>query len=1522
VGHKKRARDWGDIAIIGMSGRFPGASNISEFWQNLHDGVESVRVLEDEELARAGVDSAALENPHFVPVGSVIDAPEFFDAYFFGYSPREAESLDPQQRLFLETSWLALEDAGYDPNSFPGLIGVYGGCAMSTYLRQLEANPEFMALLGYLQVYIGNDKDYLTTHVSYKLGLRGPSFSVQTACSTSLLAVAVAADHLLSGQCDMALAGGVCVRAPQETGYYYEPGGIFSPDGHCRVFDEQAAGVVFGNGVGVVVLKRLSDALADGDAIDAIVKGWAVNNDGSAKTSYAAPSLEGQAAVIKEAQRRAGVSASTITYVEAHGTGTSLGDPIEIAALTSAFNGSGPNSKYCAVGSVKTNIGHLDPAAGVASLVKTVLALQHKQIPPSLHCNKPSPAIDFENSPFYVNGALADWTVEKEPRRAGVSGFGIGGTNVHLVLEEAPVRTPRPDGKDHHLLVLSARTQSALDNVISNLARVVKENDDLPAADIAYTSQVGRRAFGQRCALVHSDSADLLKALAAGDPRRLLQSSSVAMDRHVAFMFSGQGSQHVDMGRGLYESEPVFRRAVDICADILRPHLDIDLRSLLYPNDDRVAEADARLTRTEFAQPALFTVEYALATLWQHLGVQPDVAMGHSIGEYVAACLAGVLSLPDALALVAARGHMMQQLPAGAMLAVSLAESELQSCLDDEVDLAATNELKSCVVSGTTAAIARMRDRLAAQGVTCRLLHTSHAFHSRMMDPLLDEFRDRVGAVTLHRPRMRYVSNVTGDWISSAQATDPAYWANHLRLPVRWAQGLCRILEEPARALVEVGPGQALTTFVARHPDRSASHHVVASMRHPHDARDDSSFFLESVGRLWLSGAVIDWSAMHQDNPRDRVHLPGYPFERQRYWVDDSEPELEESSVIEKEPDIADWFYVPSWEYSIIPEDDGAPATPTLVFDDGAGIGAAVIDILRKRGEDLTVVTPGRTFAAVAEGHYEIDPATRDHYFALVDALAAADRVPRRVVHLWSLGVSEPEESEHIRLDQEQQSGFYSLLYLAQALIKQCVSEAVQIVVASNNLHSVTGEERLCPAKATLLGVCRAVPQEYSNLMFRSVDIEFSTDGSSADNARLLVAEFSDPELASTVAYRKGQRWLQIFEPVRLVEANATIVTLRPQGVYLITGGLGNVGLALAGQLADAVRARLVLVARSIFLPRENWDVWLSEHEPDDETSDRIRQVRLLEDCGAEVLILSADVGDDAALQAVIDRTYEHFGRLDGVIHAAGNVTADGFFGIDEADPNKCEQQFRAKVRGLIALEKAIQGKTLDFVVLVSSISSVLAGLGYVAYSAANTFMDVFAQKYSDRTGIPWVSINWDSWDFDESADFDPAQLTMHPKEGTDAFERILCGAMVPQVIVSTGDLQRRTGQWVSLTALRDAKQANASHSSRMYSRPDIATPYVKPRNALESSIAEMWQQALGVGDVGVFDNFFNELGGSSLLATQLTARLRERFQVDLPLRRLFEGPTVADLAEAIAAATASATPQSAEDEMAEEPTA
>ncbi|MFB2983004.1 type I polyketide synthase [Microseira sp. BLCC-F43] len=918
------------IAIIGMAGRFPGAKNVEEFWQNLCNGVESISFFSDEELAAAGVDLALLNNPNYVKANAVLEDIEMFDASFFGFTPREAQAMDPQQRLLLECAWNALENAGYDSQTYPGRIGIYAGSSMSSYLyRNLSSNPDLLKLVDFdwLQqqdpISLGNDRDYLTTRISYKLGLTGPSMSINTACSTSLVAVHTACQSLLNYQCEMALAGGVSIQVPQTAGYLYREGGIASPDGHCRTFDAKAQGTLFCSGLGLVLLKRLEDALADGDYIYAVIKGSAINNDGTQKVSYTAPSVDGQVGVITEALAVAGISPETISYMEAHGTGTALGDPIEVAAMTQAFRASTDKKGFCAIGSVKPNVGHLNRAAGIASLIKTVMALKHQLIPPSLNYEQPNPNLDFANSPFFVNTTRRQWQTNGTPRRAGVTSLGFGGTNAHAVLEEAPVTEPSDASRSWQLLLLSAKTDSALEAATKNLAAHLKQHPDLNLADVAYTLQVGRRGFNHRRMLVCRDLADAVTALETLDPKRIVTQSQEPKERSVAFMFSGQGSQYVNMALELYQLEPTFREQIDLCAEILQPYLGshlglgeaeppgcrsqvepgnetIDLRDLLYPREDKAQEAAEQLKQTSITQPALFAIEYALAKLWMSWGIHPAATIGHSIGEYVAACIAGVFSLEDALSLVAARGKMMQQMPPGSMIAVPLSERELQPYLGNNLSLALINGPSRCVVSGTGEAIDGLEKQLAAQGVEGRRLYTSHAFHSEMMEPVLDSFAELVKKVTLHPPEIPYVSNVTGTWITAEQATDPNYWAKHLRQTVRFAEGLQQLFQDADQILLEVGPGRTLSTLALQHPDKPSEQVVLTSVRHPQESQSDLAFLLNTLGKLWLAGVQVDWSGFYEGERRHRLPLPTYAFDLKRHWIEANEVSIHKSQILSR----------------------------------------------------------------------------------------------------------------------------------------------------------------------------------------------------------------------------------------------------------------------------------------------------------------------------------------------------------------------------------------------------------------------------------------------------------------------------------------------------------------------------------------------------------------------------------------------------------------------------------------------
>jgi len=1440
------------IAVIGMVGRFPGAKNIDEFWQHLCNGQESVSFFSDEELKVSGIDPAWLDDPNYVKAGACLSDIEMFDAPFFDFSPREAELMDPQHRILLECAWEALETAGYAPGANKGLTGVYVGTNLSIYmLSLLSSHSDLMKSMDSL-IALGNDHNFPATKVSYKLNLTGPSINVSTACSTSLVAVHSACQGLLNYECNLALAGGASIQSVQKQGYFYEEGGITSPDGHCRAFDAKAQGTIFGDGVGIVVLKRLEDALADGDCIYAVIQGSAINNDGAAKVGYTAPSVGGQTKVIVEAQAIAGFNPETITYIETHGTGTALGDPIEISALKKTFEARTQKKRFCAIGSVKPNVGHLNIASGVTSFIKAVMALKHKVIPPSLHYEQPNPETDFANSPFYVNTELTEWKTNGTPRRAGVSSFGFGGTNAHVILEEPPVVEPSSTSRTWQLLLLSAKTSTALTTTTAALANHLQQHPDLNLADVVHTLQVGRRAFDHRRVLVCHDLDDAVKALASQNPQRIFTNYFKQSHCRVIFMFSGQGAQYVNMARELYEVEPTFKQHVDTCAQILVPLLNLDIRQILFPHEQQIEEASQQLQQTAITQPALFVIEYALAQLWREWGVHPEAMIGHSIGEYVAATIAGVFSLEDALAVVATRGKLMQQLPSGSMPTI----------------------------------------------------------------PLLEPFVQALNKVKLNPPRLRFISNVTGSWITNEQATNPSYWGQHLRQTVRFSAGISQLLEQFEGVFLEVGPGRTLSTLTTQHLKSQAKQQVLSSLHHAKEPQSDVKFLLQTLGRLWLAGVEIDWSGFYTHEHRHRLPLSTYPFERQRYWIEPKKLGGDNHLIpasLEKKPNIADWFYIPFWKPSVPPvpikqEQLTSQKSCTLVFMDECGLGTQLLKGLQTHNHDVITVKVGDKFAQLSESLYTLNPGESNHYNTLLTELLTQQKLPETIVHLWNVTSVSETQSGLIEVEKAQETGFYSLLFLAQALGKQNLSRHLTITVVSNNMQSVTGEELLSPEKATLLGPVKVIPQEYPNISCRSIDVILPPIGSWQQEKLTdqLLTELRLPTSERVIAYRSNNRWVQTFEPVRLEESVEETPRLREGGSYLITGGLGGIGLVLAKHLAKTVRAKLILIGRSAIPARLEWDNWLATHSETDSTSHKIEKVKELEELGAEVLVISADVANLTQMTDAIAQAQQQFGQLHGVIHAAG-VPGGGV--IQRKTQEEAKSILAPKVNGTLALDAVVKDIKLDFLLLTSSITSILGEFGQVDYTAANAFLDVFAHYKISQQNSFTLCINWGAWQEVGMAVntarskelqewyMENLQQGILPKEGVDAV-MLLFGSSLSQVVVSPIDF---LSLWENHNSdsylLSQLEKVNISKPK--YPRPELSSTYVAPSNEVEQKIADIWQNLLGIEQVGIHDNFF-ELGGDSLLTIKVQSKLQATFNKDFVTTDLFEYPTISDLAEHI----------------------
>jgi amino acid adenylation domain-containing protein len=1552
-----------EIAIIGIAGRFPGAPHIDQFWQNLKNGVETIYFFSQQELDAASVDPEVSQAPNYVNVkGGGLEDKECFDANFFQYTPNEAKKMDPQVRIFHQCSWAALENAGYVPAYYSGLIGLYAGATANFYWEALTFLSGKINNIEGFSVKMLNDKDFLTSQVSYNLDLKGPSITIQSACSTSLVAIHLACQGLLSGDCDMALAGGVSIPVSNSAGYLYREGMIVSRDGHCRAFDAKGTGTVFGEGVGVVILKTLEDAVAAGDYIYAVIKSSAVNNDGRYKVGYAALSIQGQVKVIRSALRVARAAPESISYIEAHGTATSIGDPIEIEALKQAFDSR--NKRFCALGSVKTNIGHLGSAAGVAGFIKTVLALKHKLIPPSLHFESPNPKLDILDSPFYINRELKKWENGKFPLRAGVSSFGIGGTNAHLVLEEWPSNnsasnmtrseeqkaSPLLEDKgrgevfsteklrEYQLILLSAKTGIALDKMTENLVNYLKNNRHCPAnpdnrktpnsyfANVAYTLQVGREMFHYKRKVVCTNINEAIELLSNTGSRKVNTHFSKQKEPTVVFIFPGLGAQYPGMGLELYKTEPVFREETDRCFNLLQHLVDYDIKEILYPDlypaispppalgdslpiGECSAPAGALhsgIDQIDIAQMAVFIFEYALAKLLIKWGVTPDAMMGYSFGEYTAACISGVMSLEDTLSLLAARGRLIGQVPEGAMLSVPLPLDQVRPLLVEyeELDVAIDNG-PSCIVAGTKFAVAVFAKQMKKQKFICKSLNFSHAIHSKMMQPILIQFEEKAAGIRVNEPQIPYISNVTGTWLNTDDILDPCYWARHLRETVRFADGIKELLEKEHVIFIEVGPGRDLSELLTPYINGRSSQKVINLVRPESKKVSDIYYLLNKMGQLWLYGKRIHWQAFHGENNRKRIPLPSYPFEKVPYPIENNLLQaatkwLSENSTDEKTGDFEHCFYMPTWKRSPILylEQNYRPGKAQwLVFMDKNqnGLGLLFTQRLKALNHPVISVMMGNHFRKQDSSQYIIDPTQDKDFQRLFNQVAEICKPLNHtlnIIHFWSVGPASGEKQilGMNEFEKAQALGFYSLLKIVRAIVangKQGVECEYRFGVVTNNMQDVTGAETLDPQKATMTGLLKVISQEYPHIRCQSVDILLPKPGSwqEAQLVTQLMEEFTHWYCDTDVAYRNTFRWQLSFESLQLKETHSASGVLKEKGVYLVTGGLGTIGLTLAEHLAKELKARLILTGRSSFPFRQQWQHWLNSHKKEDNISVKIRKLMELESHGAQVLTLSADAANQQEMERVIRRAELKWGTIDGLIHAAGITWDHSFKVISKLDREQCLHHFQPKVHGLMILDKLFRDKPLDFCCVISCISSFLGGLGFAAEAAANSFMDAYVRQVNRIKPIPWTCLNWDD---------------MEKEMKVMAFQRILSQPHLKQVVVSKGgQLEKRIQRWVKREGVRHEQEQTKTPSTLTPPRPPLDNPYVAPRNPREQAICCIWLRLFGFERIGVQDDFL-ELGGDSLKAFTVLNVIHKELKVEVPLTQFFKQPTIEKLAQYI----------------------
>jgi acyl transferase domain-containing protein len=1285
----------GAIAIVGMAGRFPGARNIDELRDNLLAGVESISHFTEDELRAAGVPDKKLRDPAYVRAAPILADAELFDADLFGVNPREAELLDPQFRVFLEICHSALQHAGLDASSFPGRIGIYAGSKSNTYLEDnIFANPRAVAASGYFMPVIGNHTDYLSTGVAYRLGLTGPAITSVTACSTSLVTVHSAVRALRGRECDAALAGGVELTCPQIEGYPYDEGGIYSPDGHVRTFDAKASGTVFGHGCAAVVLKRLADAIADRDTVHAVILGSSVNNDGNRKAAFSAPSKAGQVAVINSALSDAGIDPSTIEYVEAHGTATLVGDPIEVAALSEAIGTDRDRRGYCVISSVKPNVGHLGAAAGITGLINAVMSVRDGVLAPSINFAEPNPRINFDESPFTVSTATRTWERPAGPRRAAVNSFGIGGTNANLIIEQppAPAAATEP-ARPYQLIAVSARTDTALDTMTTELSGFLASHDD-PLAAVAHTLAKGRPLLRNRRYAVARTSTEAAERLSTSLP------AHDARPRRPVFLFPGQGSQYPQMAGELYQTEPAFRDVIDEFARVLSSSHQIDLRALLTDADA------ATLERTEYTQPALFAVEYALAQLLRSAGLEPAALAGHSVGEYVAAALAGVFDPADALRLVADRGALIQSLPqAGSMMAVTLPEQMLPAFVPADLDIAAVNAPGICVVSGDSELISQLELELSSQGVGCRRLHTSFAFHSRLIEPVLDQFRARIADVAMRPPSIPFVSNLTGQWISRADAQDPEYWVRHARHCVRFSDTLRLLTADDDHVLLEVGPGRALTSLVAAHGRSIVS---VPCMPHPDKPEPESAVLLEALGRAWASGAEVDWSKFWSGQQPGSVPLPAYPYERQRYWIDPDDDDGQQEAGADPA------FAVPAWRETELVSAVAAEGAWLILSPAGPSPLPELASLAGQAGAFVAEASSGVGFADA------------------LDQVAA--RQPDRVTVVYGPAATsgDPGTDGDEQAQAWLEVGFYGLLRVLQQIARRLPGTPVHLVAVTTDMQDVAGDGQIVPAKAAVLGLVKTAPKELEAVSCRSIDLAGRTAPRVA--ARQLLAEITAGRDDVQVAYRGRKRWIWSYTELTVDDSPGLPDVLKEQGVYVISGGLGGLGPALAEHLARWVKARLVLFGRTGLPDRASWPDILRDEPADAPVVKRITAVQRIEEAGGEVLTSATDVTDAAQVARLKALAEERFGRVDGVFHLAGTVAGSM---LETREPAAAAAVIDPKVRGAYVLGEVFDP---DLMVIFSSIASVSGDFGLADYASANNVLDAYAQRRS-AAGRPTVAL-------------------------------------------------------------------------------------------------------------------------------------------------------------------------------------
>ena len=1429
------------IAVIGMDCRFPGADNVEEFWTNLANGVDSISSFSEEELRDSGVAEFTFKKDNFVNAKGIIEGVDLFDAEFFEMSPMEAVMLDPQQRVFLECAWKALESAGYNGDKYKGRISVYAGVDANTYMvNNLYSNKEALSNNGDMQ-FIMSDKDYLSTRVSYKLNLRGPSFTVQSACSSSMVSLHLASESLLSEESDIALIGGVSITFPLKSGFLHEDGGIISPEGRCKPFDKEANGTIYGNGVGVLVLKRLEDAVNDGDTIHAVICGTAVDNDGSLKVGYTAPSVSGQCAVINEALSISGVEADTIGYIETHGTGTKLGDSIEFEALNRVYKKLTTRKNFCALGSVKSNIGHLSTAAGVASLIKTIMCLKKKKIPPTLHYQSPNPSMDFANSPFFINTELIDWHEDKHPRRAGVSCFGLGGTNVHVILEEAPkIERAEPD-KEYNIVPISAKSEQALDCAVANLLAYSKENKGTPLADISYTLQEGRKDFAYRKSLVCKSTAELISILE--ENKEIVANYHQEVRSNVAFMFSGYGSQYINMTLDLYKGNKRFKRTIDECINIINEITKEDYKNYLYLEDYQEEyktekadifkqlfafpednENEKKLRKPSVLYPLLFTVEYALANELLELNVIPSAMIGHSIGEYVAAAIAGVLSTKDALYIVYNRGKLIEELPKGAMLSVNLGYDKIQQYLSDTISLAAINSFNICGVSGDYNSIEQLEKTLIKNNIACKRVETEYAFHSYMMDKVVDKFTEVIAKVKLNKPKIPYISNVTGDWITD-EVTEPSYWIKHFRQPVQFFAGIKNMFKDKKYILVEIGPGNSLSSFALQSlGDKDLFNYTIETVRNKNLNIDDSKFFLQAVGKLWTLGIEINWAEIRNNQNVRRISLPTYPFQKTSFFIYKNEKTAEDFT--KKSEDIKDYLYYKSWEQAILPKVIKlAEKQYWIIFKEASKVSYDLLNELKKMDQEVITISEGKKFSKVNDKEFIIQGAQVEDYLNIFNEIGSQDTKLINVIDINN-------EGERVlcllkALEIIKYPGQLNLTSITQDCFDLCGNEEVKV-------------------SGYLIDLTEVINSEFNNINFRLIDVSEQDKSKNLSNS--IISSLIHHK-SSVTALRNNKCYLRKINKYPNTEKDLVVNTrFKEKGKYIFINALSTGNMSIPRYLGKQLNCNL------IFLEEENFKL-----------SDELKD---LEGLGIDIRINSI-------------KEYANYSGAKGIICFYEEAVEDKK--LIDLDFKELDKKIEANLKEIKLINEIALKNNLEFCMLILPMSFAIGCAGSGEKVIENAAFARVIEELNKENEVAWYIVNCQSKKED---DFSYLQVDTEK-----------------QVLLVEKILQLCSGQvFVSPTRLNNFHKINNKDKKEniiLYDRPKLNTEYVEGRNEIDEVVIKIWEQVLGINKIGIRDNFF-VLGGNSLLALQILFQINKVYKVQVKMAKFLEKPTIEYLSDYI----------------------